>query len=135
MLVNIGVVGSRQRNTDTDLSLVRHEIRMLVSKYGDDNITIISGGCPKGADKFAEIIAKELGIKTIIHHPDKSKLDKKLMRSKPKVAYAIINYARNTLIAEDSDILIACVAHNRKGGTEDTIKKFKKMNKGKVILV
>ena len=136
MLVKIGVVGSRTRNTDYDLCMVRNQIMWLINKYGIDNITLVSGGCPKGADKFAEVVAQELNLlKTmIIHKPKKSSLDKKLMKVNPKAAYAIINYARNTLIAQDSDILIACVSHNRKGGTEDTIKKFEKLKKGKVIL-
>jgi len=33
--------------------------------------------------------------------------------------------ARNTLIANNCDILIACVSPDRTGGTEDTIKKTK----------
>lgn len=134
MLVRVGVVGARKRNSRDDFYKVRSEIYWLVQKYGKENVTLISGGCPKGADYFAEQIAPQFELDIIIHKPDKSKLDKELMKIKPKAAYAIINYERNTLIAEDSDILIACVAHDRKGGTEDTIKKFKKMKKGKVIL-
>ena len=48
------------------------------------------------------------------------------MKKNPRWAYAEINYARNTLIARDADDLIAVVAEDRKGGTEDTIKKFLK---------
>ena len=48
------------------------------------------------------------------------------MKKNPRWAYAEINYARNTLIARDADELIAVVAEDRKGGTEDTIKKFLK---------
>ena len=63
--------------------------------------------------------------------PDKSKLDQELLKVNGRAAYAQINYARNTLIAQDSDVLIACVAADRKGGTEDTICKWKKLNPGK----
>jgi len=41
----------------------------------------------------------------------------------------------NTYIARDSDILIACVSKDRKGGTEDTIKKYLKLGKNKLYLV
>ncbi len=66
------------------------------------------------------------------------------MEKNPRAAYAVINYARNKLIARDADVLIACVAEDRKGGTEDTIKHFcKKLGKsekqliaeGKLVLV
>ena len=37
----------------------------------------------------------------------------------------VAGFYRNTFIARDSDILIALVAEDRKGGTEDTLKKHK----------
>ena len=120
----IGIVGSRRRNSNKDFQMVFDKFFDLY----EINDKICSGGCPKGADAFAEIIANTQGISIIIHYPDKSKLDSILMKKNPRAAYAIINYARNTLIAKDSDVLIACVADDRKGGTEDTIKKFVKFH-------
>ncbi len=75
-------------------------------------------------------IADDFKIKTIIHYPDKSKLE-----VKTNWAYSKICYERNTLIAQDSDILIACVSPDRKGGTEDTINKYLKMGKDKLVIV
>lgn len=43
-------------------------------------------------------------------------------------------FIRNGNIADKSDILIAIVAKDRKGGTEDTIRKAKKIGK-KVIII
>jgi hypothetical protein len=43
-------------------------------------------------------------------------------------------FLRNTDIAKDADVLIAVVAADRTGGTEDTIRKVQKMGK-RVILV
>lgn len=131
----IGIVGSRRRDTREDYALCRKAFDAL---YEDGDI-IVSGGCPLGGDKFAEEIAEELGLtiengKLIIHYPDKAKLDPKLMKMNPRVAYAKINYARNTLIAEDADILLSVVAKNRKGGTEDTIAKALMMDK-KIVFV
>ena len=81
---------------------------------------IISGGCTVGADEFAEIIARNLGIPITIYHP---KLDTTNRYPRHEVVKAM--YARNDLIAQNSDRLIALVAPNRKGGTEHTIDCFK----------
>jgi len=119
--IHIGIVGSRRRASDADLRIVYE----IVESHPD--AVIVSGGCPKGADAFAEIAAEELGNETIIHLPQKPP------KGSPRWAYTKANYARNTLIAEDSDILYALVHEDRKGGTEDTIKKGEKLGK-KIIL-
>lgn len=122
MSKTIGIVGSRRRNSPTDFELVK-SVLLKVYKVGDG---IVSGGCPEGADSFAATLAYELQIALYEWLPDESKIDQKLMAMGLKrAAWAQICYARNTLIARDSDVLIACVAEDRKGGgTEDTIKKF-----------
>ena len=127
---NIGIVGSRRRDSKEDMEECR-KIFLSIYEEGD---TIVSGGCKLGADRFAEIFIKEYKTPRIIHYPDKSKLDKVKLAQSPRWAYAEINFARNTLIAQDSDVLIACVAEDRKGGTEDTAKKAIAMGK-KIILV
>ncbi|RLI55214.1 MAG: hypothetical protein DRP09_10390 [Candidatus Thorarchaeota archaeon] len=114
----IGIVGSRRRNSQEDFEFLRRYIKSIV-KDGD---TFVSGGCPKGGDRFAEIIAKELGISIRIHYPDWS-----------KGRYAGLE--RNTLIARDADVLIALIAPDRRGGTEDTIRKFKAMGKTELQLL
>lgn len=115
----IGIVGTRCRNTSNDLCIL---YKKFIELY-ENGDTIVSGGCPNGADKFAEIIARRVNIPIEIYYPDKSNLD---LTINPKWAYAKIAYARNTLIADNSDILIAMISETRKGGTEDTIKKFLK---------
>lgn len=127
---SIGIVGSRRRDSPEDLEACR---KVFLSTY-EKGDTIVSGGCRLGGDRFAEIFAKQYNIPIKIHYPDKSKLDPVKMQKSPRWAYAEINYARNTLIARDSDILICVVASDRRGGTEDTIEKAIKMNK-KIILV
>lgn len=127
----IGIIGTRSRDTQADFLKVE-EAFFKVYEEGD---MICSGGCHTGGDRFAEIIADEYGIPIKIHKPDKSKLDPEKMKINPRWAYAEINYARNTLVAQDSNIIIACVAENRKGGTEDTIKKYIKFWEREPILV
>jgi len=117
----IGIVGSRRRNSEEDYRAVEAAFAKIW-KPGDN---IVSGGCKKGADSFIHKLA-EVGCGYVEHLPDESKLDPELLEVNPRAAYAEINYARNTLIANDADFLIACVAADRQGGTEDTIKKFLK---------
>ena len=118
----IGIIGARQRDAGIDFAKVRKAF-WSVAKRGD---MIVSGGCPEGGDRFAERIAEVDRMPIRVHYPDKTKLDSVLLAKNPRAAYAVINNARNTLIARDADYLIACVAASRKGGTEDTIKKFTK---------
>jgi len=126
----IGIVGSRRRNSKEDYEALKR-VFLDIYKEGDE---IVSGGCPLGADHMAEILSKEYNIPIKIHYPNKSKLDPEKLKKNAKWAYAEINFARNTLISQDSDILICVVASDRKGGTEDTIKKAEKMNKTIVLV-
>lgn len=112
--MKLGIVGSRRRAKVEDLQILRKRVRELKPTR------IISGGCPTGADAFAERIARELGIPILIYHP---KLDSLKTYTRQQVIKAM--YARNKLIAIDSEYLIAFVAEDRRGGTENTIKYFK----------
>lgn len=121
----IGIVGSRRRDSDADYIA-------CVGKFGEvyqPGDRIVSGGCSQGGDRFAEEIAKTHGITITIHYPRREQLDAGLMAVNRRAAYARINYARNMLIAEDCDVLIALCADDRTGGTEDTVKKAIKLGK------
>jgi len=114
----IGIIGARRRDAQCDFEACMAAF-VKVYEPGDK---IVSGGCPKGGDRFANKIAKMLGLTIIIHYPNWD------------VHGRSAGFVRNTLIAEDADILIAVVAFDRKGGTEDTIKKAKALGK-KVVIV
>jgi len=124
----IGMIGTRRRNTFNDR---KDCIQAFEAIYEAGDI-LVSGGCPKGGDNFAEFIAKEDGIGILIFYPNWNKY------------HRAAGFVRNSDIADNSDVLIACVAEDRKGGTEDTIKKFIKkfsfdekaaVKEGKLILV
>ena len=111
MAKTIGIIGSRRRDTEDDYYIVETAF-FKVYKPGD---RICSGGCPKGGDRFAEIIAKKFDIPILLYKADWKKFGRSA------------GFIRNSDIAQASNILIACVAADRTGGTEDTIKKFLKI--------
>jgi len=111
--MKLGIVGSRRRDSKDDWTLLYNRIAEL------DPSMLISGGCPLGADRFAEEIARVLGIPITIYYPN---LPKGWAHTKQESREAM--YARNKQIARNSDHLIALVAPDRKGGTENTIKYF-----------
>lgn len=107
----------------------------LLDLYEDGDL-IVSGGCPQGADRFAEKFAKEQGTPILIVYPNY----KRYGRGAPIV--------RNGTVANSSDIILACVVNpddgidevlkRKTGGTEDTLRKFCKRGedfKEKVTLV
>ena len=107
----VGIIGTRRRDSGKAFEKVEKTFNRL-SLTVRRNCWIVSGGCPKGGDRFAQILAKKYGIPILIVYPDWDKYGKGAA------------FKRNTPVAEMSDIIIACVAKDRKGGTEDTIKKF-----------
>lgn len=120
---NIGIIGTRRRDNKDSFEKVK---KAFLSIY-EEGDAIVSGGCPKGGDRFAEDIAEELNLpddKLIIFKADWNKYGKPA------------GFIRNTDIAKTSDILIACVAPDRTGGTEDTIEKYVKFHpEGTLILI
>lgn len=120
--MKIGIVGSRRRNSLYDQRIVQDIIRKFHEKFGQD-LTIVSGHCRKGADRFAEDYADLLEIEKLIFPvpldpPIKNKWD---FRERA--------FARNRLIAEGSDVLFALVSSDRTGGTESTVTHAKELNR------
>jgi hypothetical protein len=114
----IGIVGSRRRDSTQDYI----DLREAFDRVYESGDRIVSGGCPNGGDNFAERIAREYQIPITIHYARWNSLGKGA------------GILRNTDIAKECDILIALVALDRTGGTEDTVKKAGKLFK-KIILL
>ena len=125
--MNIGIVGSRRRVSNDDVLFVFDLVEFLFIELGRD-LTIISGGCKLGADKFAEDAADQFGISKLIHKPK--------FTPKPTCRIDIVSryYDRNKKIASDSDYLYALVTSDRTGGTENTIRYMMEMNKPVTII-
>lgn len=116
----IGIVGTRRRDSLGDL----YKVRDALKKVYEDGDHLVSGGCPAGGDRFAEVLARRKQIPITIHYARWRKLGRGA------------GFIRNSDIAVQADVLIACVAKDRKGGTEDTIRKFKKYHPdGRILLV
>jgi len=116
-LLKYGIVGSRRRKD-------RKNIEKAVNCLPQGS-TVVSGGC-RGVDTWAEQAAKKKGLEVQIFKPDFTGCRSYWDRVN---AY----YSRNKRIAELSDIIIAFVSDDRKGGTENTIKHARKLGKEIII--
>ena len=116
---HIGIIGSRKRNSEHDYKCCVERFLAIYEK-GD---IIVSGGCPVGGDRFAELIAKKYDVPIIIFPADWDKHGKGA------------GFIRNTQIARKSDILIAIVTLDRSKcrGTMDTVTKVAKLNKNVIL--
>lgn len=110
------VVGSR---TYPNLSLVRHYTRALVAR----GHVIVTGGAI-GVDVTAEQAASSIGGRVIVHEPDWSK------RAHETDMGPL--FARNTLIVQDADQVVAFWDGSSRG-TLDVIRKAAKA--GKMVLI
>ena len=106
--MNIVIVGTRRKNNVEDYL----RLRTIALDYLKNGNVLISGGCPKGADRYAELLSVEFSLGLILHPAEWDKFGRGA------------GLLRNTDIAFESEVLIAMVSDDRTGGTEDTIKKF-----------
>lgn len=126
-VVYIGIVGSRRRNSIADKELIFDLISELKEKYGD-RLTIVSGGCKKGADRFCKNACRKLKIDYEEYLPD-------LIKGMTYFEAVKRYHARNYRIAKRiNDTLFAMVSRDRKGGTENTIKHASALGKNVILL-
>jgi len=111
--VRIAIIGSRRR---TD----REAIKVCVAELPSE--TVVVTGTAKGPDRWAEQAAQACGHEVVVHEPD---LDGVCARWQATERY----YARNQAIVDNSDRIIAFVAPDRIGGTEDTIRRAERAGK------
>jgi len=62
----IGIVGCRARDSQKDLE----QCEKVFFEHYKEGDYIVSGGCPSGGDRFAEVIAKKHGIPIMIYYPN-----------------------------------------------------------------
>jgi predicted Rossmann fold nucleotide-binding protein DprA/Smf involved in DNA uptake len=120
--MKVGVVGSRQRNTEKD----RQEVIDFVNSLPLTDI-VVSGGC-YGPDRWAEDAAKARGMKTMIFRPER------ISRFSSYFELCNAYYERNRKIIDNSDLVYAFVARSGlKGGTRNTVNYALKTGKRVVL--
>ena len=132
--MKIGIVGSRKYESKRK---IKDFIFRIKEKYGED-ITIVSGGCKDGADKFARKFALEFGIKYKEFNPAHTtkNLYSAMSDNYYDKPYHVSQFHhRNMLIARDCDVMMAYIPNGRiSNGSISAIKKAKKFNKPVTIV-
>ena len=130
--MRVGIIGSR---TYQNKRKIRDMIFRLKQEFRND-LTIVSGGCQDGADKFAKKYALELDCKYIEFNPAHTQRN---LYSALHDAYYGKEYAakwffqRNKMLAGYVDYLIAFMDTDS-NGTVNTIKEAEKKGKKVVIM-
>jgi predicted Rossmann fold nucleotide-binding protein DprA/Smf involved in DNA uptake len=131
----VAIIGSRDWSNRRKVQDLVHQLKQ---KFGTE-LTIVSGGCKTGADKFAKKFAIEMGVQYEEYNP--AHTPKNLYSMMPDYYYNKTYHAsqfihRNDLIAKNSDYCIALIPKDadKATGTTHTIKRFKKLNKPVIIM-
>ena len=129
MAFKVAIVGSRKYVNELKIKNLIFKLKQL---YGDE-LEIVSGGQPLGADGFAKKYALFFNVKYVEfapHHFQWSQWcpESPSMFNKP---YHVSNFfKRNKKVAEYSDIVYAFIPKDwTSNGTESTIKFAEKLNK------
>ena len=127
--IKIGIVGSRSY---TDKRKVKDLIFNIKEKYGDE-VEIVSGGQPKGADGLAKKFALEFDMKYVEFPPShySHNMHCKLPATEYNKPYYVSNFfKRNKQIAEYSNIIVAFIPDGVESrGTMDTVGHAEKLKK------
>ena len=127
--IKIGIVGSRSY---TDRRKVKDLIFNIKEKYGDE-VEIVSGGQPKGADGLAKKYALEFGLKYVEFPPShyNHNMHCILPVGEYNKPYYVSNFfKRNKQIAEYSNIIVAFIPDGVESrGTMDTVGHAEKLKK------
>lgn len=135
--MKVGIVGSRKYQAP---SKIRKFIYELKKKFGDE-LEIVSGDQPKGADGYAKKFALEFEVKYVAFPPAHYNWNSYCIKEAHNYGKDYRPYyffQRNTEIAEYSDVVVAFIPRGTKieesKGTHDTIKKADKLGKRTLVL-
>ena len=132
--MKVGIVGSRRW---TDRRKIFDFVGLCKNEFGED-LEIVSGGCPDGADRYAKEAALKLGVKYVEFPP----LHKPWNAYCPEAAYLYNQpyhvryfFMRNKQIAERADKIVAFIPSNHtSNGTNNTLDWAKKLGKPSIII-
>ena len=127
--MKIGIVGSRKYENKRN---IKDFIFRIKEKYGEE-VTIVSGGCKQGADKYAKKYALDFGLQYEEYPPahQPHNLYCSFPANRYGKEYSIKHFfVRNKIIASVSDMVVAFIPEGIKSnGSLDTIKQAKKQGK------
>ena len=127
--MKIGIIGSRKYENKRN---IKDFIFRIKEKYGEE-VTIVSGGCKQGADKYAKKYALDFGLQYEEYPPahQPHNLYCSLPANRYGKQYSIKHFfVRNKIIASVSDMVVAFIPEGIKSnGSLDTIKQAKKQGK------
>lgn len=112
MATRILITGSR---TWTDTEYIRQVFTSL-NETIDQDITLVSGHCPKGADMLGEKIALELGWDVELHPADWNQHGRKA------------GFIRNQKMVDSQPDKLVAFIHNKSKGAAMTVQIAKKVN-------
>jgi predicted Rossmann fold nucleotide-binding protein DprA/Smf involved in DNA uptake len=104
---HVAIVGSRRR-------IDRETVDRLVAQLSEGTV-VVSGGA-SGPDMWAEESAQKYGLRVRVIRPE---LDSAISQGQVTRRY----HARNQRIVDLADEMFALVASDRRGGTEDAIRR------------
>jgi len=127
----VGIVGSRRRNSKKDFGKLIIKLGQLERRTRRFIKKIVTGDCDEGGDDFAREITNIFGYELYVKYKLDPETGEKLTRYiDDYFEFCRVCYARNEEIAKEPlDYLIAIVTPDRTGGTENTIKHFKRHHK------
>ena len=132
--MKIGIIGSRKYEKKRT---IKDFIFRIKEKYGE-NVTIVSGGCKDGADKYAKKYALELGLQYEEYPPfhEVHNLYCTMPESRYGKPYNVKNFfARNKIIAGTSDFIVAFIPDGvEANGTKNVLEYAKKLDKKRIII-
>jgi len=129
MRTKIGIIGSR---VFTDKRRIKDFIFKIKDKYKNE-VEIVSGGQPQGADGFAKKYALEFDMKYVEFPPSHYNWNMhcKLPATKYNKPYYVSNFfKRNKQLADYCDIIVAFMPNGQEtSGTMHTVKYAQKKKK------
>ena len=130
----VGIVGARKY---TNKLKIKEFVFELKERFGED-VEVVSGGQPKGADGYAKKFALEFDMNYVEFPPAHYQYNQHCILDRDNYGkrYHVVNFFdRNKQIAEYSDYIVAFIPEGYKSnGTLDTIGHAEKLNKKVVIL-
>jgi len=128
-VVLLAVGGSRRRDTAADRDQVLLAVVDRVERARDRPVVLVSGGCAQGADRSAELVAAAMGLTMIRFLPEPAP------KGSARWVHTALLHARNSRVVGLGHDLLAQVAADRTGGTEDAVRKAHALGKTVTLLL